>query len=224
MKAVIYTRVSTAGQAVEGISLEAQEARAMAWAAANGYEVVAVHSDAGISGKKAANRPALQAALTQVCDGGGVLVVYSLSRLARSTKDAITIADRLEKAGADLVSLTERIDTTSAAGKMIFRLLAVLAEFERDLISERTRAAMSHMAAKGQRVGQIPYGYQLGENGVQLIEDEREKATQADIQFLYEEGMTWKQVAEVLNNRGVTTKTGRPWTWQSARHAAKTAA
>ena len=121
--------MSTGGQATEGVSLEAQMAKAQAWAAANGYEVGGIYSDAGISGKRTANRPGLQDALREVCaERGNVLIVYSLSRLARSTKDAIAIAERIEKAGADLVSLTERIDTTSAAGKMVFRMLAVLAE------------------------------------------------------------------------------------------------
>lgn len=83
-------------------------------------------------------------------------MVYSLSRLARSTKDAIGIAERLDKAGADLVSLSERIDTTSAAGKMGFRMLAVLEEFERNLVSERTTAALTHKASKGERIGEVP--------------------------------------------------------------------
>lgn len=92
--------------------------------------------DAGLSGKRADNRPELQKALDAVTKCSGVLLVYSLSRLARSTKDTLAISDRLEKADADLVSLSERIDTTSAAGKMVFRMLAVLAEFERDLVSD----------------------------------------------------------------------------------------
>ncbi|MEE9311133.1 MAG: recombinase family protein [Planctomycetota bacterium] len=79
--------------------------------------------------------------------------VYSLSRLCRSTKDAINISEQLDKSGADLVSLSERLDTTSASGKMIFRMLAVLSEFERDQISERTKAALAHKKSLGQRVG-----------------------------------------------------------------------
>ena len=62
--------------------------------------------------------------------GGWDFVVYSLSRLARSTRDTIEIADRLDRDGADSSSLSERIDTTTAAGKMAFRMMAVLAEFE----------------------------------------------------------------------------------------------
>jgi DNA invertase Pin-like site-specific DNA recombinase len=221
MKAIIYTRVSTAGQAIDGVSLEAQQQRAYAWAIANGYDVIASHSDAGISGSRASNRPGLQAALQSVCaEGGAALIVYSLSRLARSTQDAICIAERIEKAGGDLISLTEKIDTTSAAGKMIFRLLAVLAEFERDLVSERTKAAMAHKAAKGERVGNIPYGYSLAADGVALLVCDKETALLSELRALKAKGLSWRQVAETLNGRGVTTKKGRNWTWQTARLAA----
>lgn len=218
--ASIYLRVSTAGQAAEGVSLEAQEARARKWAEANGYTVAGLHCDAGISGKHAENRPGLQAALTEVCATKGALIVYSLSRLARSTKDAIAIAERLEKAGADLVSLSEKIDTTSAAGKMIFRMLAVLAEFERDLISERTKGAMAHMASQGRRVGEIPYGRRLAEDGLHLLEDPAEQDVLRTIRKLKKRGSTWAQVAEEMNRRKLVTKKGRPWTWRTAQAAA----
>src|SRR5438067_13834535 len=123
--AIGYCRVSTELQAQEGISLEAQQARIRAWCEGNGYALSHVHVDAGLSGSRADNRPALRAALNEACRTKATLVVYSLSRLARSTKDAIAISDCLAKSGADLVSLSERVDTTSAAGKMIFRMLAV---------------------------------------------------------------------------------------------------
>jgi site-specific DNA recombinase len=67
------------------------------------------------------------------------LVVYSLSRLTRSTTDMLHVSELMEQRGVDLVSLTEKINTISAAGKMVFRMLSVLNEFERDLVSERTR-------------------------------------------------------------------------------------
>ena len=96
MQAIAYTRVSTDKQADAGVSLEAQEARIRAWCEANGYELAAMHVEAGLSGAKAHNRPALQAALVEACKQKAALVVYSLSRLARSTKDAIAISERLD--------------------------------------------------------------------------------------------------------------------------------
>jgi DNA invertase Pin-like site-specific DNA recombinase len=166
-------------------------------------------------------RPALQAALTEVCSKhGSALIVYSRSRLARSTKDAIAIGERLEKAGCDLVSLSKKIDTTSASGKMVFRMLAVLAEFERDLVSERTRSAMAHKRSKGERIGQIPFGFRLADDGVKLEADAVEQDTLSDMHDLRANGFSWQRIAEELNGRGITTKKGRRWTWFNARKVA----
>jgi DNA invertase Pin-like site-specific DNA recombinase len=216
--AVGYVRVSTEAQATDGVSLEAQTARIRAWCDCNGFTLAAVHTDAGLSGKRADNRPALQSALADLCKRGGALVVYSLSRLARSTQDAIGIAERLGKAGADLVSLTERIDTTSAAGKMVFRMLAVLAEFERDLVSERTRTALSHKRSRGERIGELPFGFTLAGDGVTLVADAAEQAVIRDMLGLRAAGATYRAIAAELTRRGVLTKRGNAaWTHQSVR-------
>jgi len=178
--AIGYIRVSTEGQAQNGVSLDAQRDRIQAWSSSNGYELAAVHVDEGISGGKLTNRPAAQKAIAEACRRKAALVVYSLSRLARSTRDAIDISEKLHKAGADLVSLSEAIDTTSAAGKMVFRMLAVLAEFERDLVSERTTMALRHLKHQGRRIGRwLPYGYDLGPDGEHLAENPVEQATVA---------------------------------------------
>jgi DNA invertase Pin-like site-specific DNA recombinase len=81
----------------------------------------------------------------------------------------MAIAERLEKADADLVSLSERIDTTTAAGRMVFRLLASLAEFERDQVSERTKMALAHKKRRGERVGRVPLGFELAADGKTLV-------------------------------------------------------
>ena len=206
--AIASVRVSTARQAEEGVSLEAQKARLLAWAAGAGLGLVSVHVDAGLSGGRADNRPGLQAALEEACRRRGVLAVYSLSRLARSTRDAIEAADRLHRAGADLVSLSESIDTTSAAGKMVFRMLAVLAEFERDLVSERTAGAMAHLRSQGRRIsGRIPFGWDLAPGG-RLVPNPEEQEALALIRCRHEEGASLRAIARELEARGVRTKTG----------------
>src|SRR5690348_12261484 len=108
--AIGYVRVSTEEQAAEGVSLEAQRAKVVAYCGLHGLSLDQTYADEGLSGKRADNRPGLQSAIIHTCKSKGVLVVYSLSRLARSTRDAIDIAERLAKAGADLVSITEKID------------------------------------------------------------------------------------------------------------------
>jgi site-specific DNA recombinase len=206
--AIAYVRVSTDGQAADGVSIEAQASKLAAWCLVNDCELLATHTDAGLSGGRADNRPGLQAAIEQACKTKSVLLVYSLSRLARSTKDTIAIGERLEKAGADLVSLSEKIDTTSAAGKMVFRMLAVLAEFERDQVSERTSMAMAHKKSNGERVGEIPYGYTLAADGVNLVEVEIEQRAIAIIGRLKSLGMSLREIAAELDRQELPTKKG----------------
>ena len=91
-----YVRVSTPGQAVEGVSVEMQEAKIRQWAALNDAELVGLHVDEGLSGKNTV-RPGLQEALLEVKKHKGALVVYSLSRLSRSTRDTLELADSSRK-------------------------------------------------------------------------------------------------------------------------------
>ena len=139
-------------------------------------------------------------------------MVYSLSRLCRSTKDAIEISERLHKAGADLVSLSEAIDTTTAAGKMVFRMLAVLAEFERDLVSERTTMALRHLKHQHRRIGRfLPYGYDLDADGEHLVKNPTEQEIVTLIRQWHSDGESLRIIADKLNAKGIPAKQGGPW-------------
>jgi DNA invertase Pin-like site-specific DNA recombinase len=166
---------------------------------------VDIYADEGLSGTKA-DRPGLTAALSAVCKGDA-LVVYSLSRLARSTAHTLEISTRLDKVGADLVSLSEKIDTTSASGKMVFRLLAVLAEFERDLISERTTTALQHKKKQGQRTGSIPLGKCLADDGVHLVDEQGEQMAIEAARVLKDQGLSLRKIAESLEHQGMLSRT-----------------
>ena len=214
--AIGYTRVSTSIQADEGFSLEAQEEKIKAWCAMNGYSLAGVFVDAGISGSDAGNRPGLQKALAD-CRKGGALVVYSLSRLARSTRDTLTIAEELQRRDVDLVSLSERIDTTSASGKMVFRLLAVLAEFERDQVSERTKGVLQHKKSRGERIGGIPYGSRLADDGVRLLPDETEQEIVALVKKFQGEGLNLQASADRLAAMGYKPR-GAKWYPQTIKN------
>ena len=145
-------------------------------------------------------------------------MVYSLSRLARSTKDTREIADRLAGTGADLVSLSERIDTTTASGKMVFRMLAVLAEFERDQVSERTRFAMAHKKGNGERVGSVPYGFRLADDGVHLEGLQDEQGAISLARKLRAGGMALRSIAAQLTAAGFQPRNGRNWHPQTVRN------
>jgi len=213
--AIGYIRVSTQGQAEEGVSLAAQRAKIEAWCVANDYELLAVFEDAGISGGSMAGREGLHAAM-KAAGKGMALVAYSISRLARSTRDMLDIADRLERQGTDLVSLTEKIDTTSAAGRMVFRMLAVLSEFEREQIGERTKAALSHMKAKGQKYGPVPFGFTEIEG--RLVEVRKEAQAVAEIVRMRQRGLAYRDIADRLNKDGVASKRGGQWYASTVRY------
>jgi site-specific DNA recombinase len=207
--AVGYTRVSTEEQAREGVSLDAQKARIEAWATANETALIGFYEDAGVSGGRAENREGLQTAISLACEKRAILVVYSLSRLSRSTRDTLALADRLEKAGADLVSLSERIDTTSASGKMVFRMLAVLNEFERDQISERTAAALRHKRNQRQAYSPTPYGFDRVLD--LLVINHKEQKIIEEILELREKGWSLHRIARTLNEDRVPAKNGGRW-------------
>ena len=214
-KVVGYIRVSTTGQAEKGASLDAQRAKIEAWCSLNDGELVAVFEDAGISGSGTAKRDGLLDAL-KATTKGMALVTYSISRLARNTLDMLNIAKELEKKGADLVSLSERIDTTTASGRMVFRMLAVLAEFERDQVSERTCMTMAHKKASGEAYCGAPFGFEAIAG--RLVEVKRESAIVADILKMREAGASLADIANNLNAKGIEGKRGGKWFPSTVRY------
>lgn len=207
-QAIGYLRVSTQDQAEEGVSLEAQRSKINAWCSLNDYTLTAVYEDAGISGSSMRKRPGLQQAMDDV-GKDAALVCYSISRLSRSTRDMLDIAEKLQAKGADLVSLSEQIDTTSAAGRMVFRLLASLSEFERDQIAERTKAALAHKKAIGEKYAPVPFGFR--EVDGRLVEVKREARIVVKILEQRAAGKTLQSIADQLNTDRVKCKRGGKW-------------
>lgn len=207
-KAIGYVRVSTEKQVEEGVSLDAQVAKIKAWASLNDYELIHIYSDEGISGASLNKREGMQQALNRIRKGMA-FVCYSLSRISRDTIDTIQISRTIEKAGADLVSLSEKIDTTGASGKMIFNMLAVLNQFERDQVAERTKLAMSFKKSKNQAYSPTPYGYTR--HGNELVINVDEALTVMRIKSMFANGTGYNAIARILNTEGIPTKTGKLW-------------
>ncbi|MBZ0136384.1 MAG: recombinase family protein [Planctomycetes bacterium] len=225
MQVVGYVRVSTEGQSVDGVSLEAQEAKIRTYCELNDLTLSHVFVDAGVSAKRADNRPELQKALASVGPRGAkALIVFKLDRLARNTVDALCIAQQLDKAGVALHSLTEKLDTSSALGRFFYTLLASLGEMERNLIAERTAAVHAYKRSKGQVTGHAPFGYRLSTDGVALIEEESEQAALATIKELLVQGYSQRALVVELNKRGMKAKKGGKWNRSSLRSVMETTA
>jgi site-specific DNA recombinase len=105
-----------------------------------------------------------------------------------------------------LVSLTEAIDTTTPAGRMMLTMLAGFAQFERELISERTKTAMAQKRAQGQRIGQVPFGLRVGADGVTLERDTAEAEAIGLVVELRARGLSLRKIASELNTRAIATK------------------
>ena len=208
-QAIGYIRVSSAQQAQEGVSLEAQQAKIEQWCLANGYELVNVFKDEGISGKRMDTRQGLQDALATI-KKGNAFVFYSMSRVARSTKDMLSIGDLITKKRADMVSVIEDFDTTSASGKLMFQMLAVLAEFERNLVGERTATVLQNKKANNQKYcNKTPYGFKRVDDRLEQVKQEVKVV--AEIQQARAKGQTLQAIADNLNLRGIPTKTNKQW-------------
>lgn len=207
-RVVGYVRVSTEDQADQGVSLADQRRRIQQYAELYELELIEVIEDAGASAKSL-NRPGIARALELLSAGQAEgLLVAKLDRLTRSVRD---LGELLEGplAGRDLLSVAEQLDTSSAAGRMVTRMLAVVSEWEREAIGERTSAALQHMKQQGRRVGAVPYGYQLAEDGQHLVEHSAEQEVLEQARELRAAGLSLRAVADELAERGFLSRTGR---------------
>lgn len=190
-----------------------QRAKIEAYCELNDLHLVEIVEDAGISAKDIKGRPGFRRALDMVYAGNAeALVVWKLDRAFRSTQDALAVAEEFNRNGKGLHSITEKLDTTSAIGEFFFTLMASLAQMERKLIGERTSAALQRKKEKGERVGQIPFGFQLTDDGVQLEPDLDEQNVIEAIHSFKNEGMSHRAIARTLNQTGLRTKAGMSWT------------
>jgi len=160
--AAIYIRVSTEDQVRQGISLEAQEEALKNYASALGYEILEVYKDEGKSAKDIKGRKAMIRLLTDAqAHKFQAIFIYKLDRFSRSLRDLIETIEKLKDWGIDFIALQDKIETTSASGKLMFHIISAFAEFERNVTGERTKFAMDKKARDGNLVTRAPLGYNI---------------------------------------------------------------
>ena len=147
--------------------------------------------------------------------------VYSLSRLSRSIVDASQITDALQKAGASLASISEKVDLSTPSGVLFFNLLLCFAQNERATLQDRVRSAMQYQKRQGKRVGTVPFGWSLGPDGVTLVEQTEEQATLGRILSASAKGHSLKAIVETLEAEGRRTKNGGTWKRETVRQIVK---
>ena len=221
--AVAYLRVSTDEQR---LGPEAQRAAIETWAAREGVTVVAWHVDAGVSGgSDLADRPALAAAFADLrTNRAGVLAIAKRDRLARDVAIAATIERAISTVGARIVSADGAGNGDTPADAFMRAMLDGAAAYERALIRSRTKAALAAKRARGERAGEVPYGYSADTAG-RLTPNLAEQEVLATVRDLRAAGMPLRAIVGELGARGLVSRVGRAFALtQVARMAGKAAA
>jgi DNA invertase Pin-like site-specific DNA recombinase len=221
MKTIGYIRVSTDKQADRGVSLDAQAEKIRAMAVVHEGELIDIIVDGGESAKSL-NRPGMTR-LLELVDSGAVkaVIVAKLDRLTRSVKDLCTLLERFERRGVALVSVAESLDTGSAAGRLVLNIMTAVSQWEREAIGERTRDALNHKRGKGERVGNLAFGYRLADDGQHLEPDPTEQDALTEIRRLRSDGMAMRGIAAALNHRAYRTRRGTAWRLESVARVLK---
>ena len=215
--AIGYVRVSTQEQAQDGVSLDIQRDKIRAYCKSNDLRLIDIKADEGISGGTM-ERPALQAALAALDRGqANTLIVVKLDRLTRSVKDLCQLVDKyFSHEQYHLLSICGMINTHTAAGRMMMLNLANYAQFERELIRERTQEAINHLKAQNVRLGCPPYGHRysqkLDAHGRRiLVEDPEQLKVLRRMAELRRQGYGLTKIARLLNSEGIPAQRGGPW-------------
>jgi DNA invertase Pin-like site-specific DNA recombinase len=191
-----YLRVSTEEQVKSGLGLADQRANLEREAQHRGWTDIKFITDDGYT---AANldRPGIREALRMLEQGeASTLIVAKLDRLSRSLLDFAALMDRAQREGWQIIALDLGVDTSTPAGEMIANVMASFAQYERRLISQRTRDALAQKRAQGVRLGRP----------VKLAPDIREFIVQARAK-----GYTLQQIADTLTKKGIPTANGGIW-------------
>ena len=202
----IYIRVSTEDQAREGFSLPEQEKRLRAMCEYKGYEIYDVYQDAGISAKTGNKRPEFERLLQDIKDRKcNTIVVLKLDRLTRSVYDWENILKFLEENEAYLDCANDDINTTSANGKMISRILTSVSQQEIERTSERTKVGLAGAIKAGHIPHKAPLGYTRKDKT--LVPDMKTKDVVIRIFDLYHSGLSYQKIKNIFNEEKVLGKT-----------------
>lgn len=202
----IYMRVSTEDQAREGFSLPEQKERLEAYCKFNGYKIVEYYTDAGISAKTDNFRPEYDRMLEDGKQGKiNMIVALKLDRITRSTRDWETLMDYLEKYNINIAFVNDDINTTTANGKMVSRIMMSVSQNEIERTSERTIIGLEGAIKQGHIPARAPLGYKHVDK--KLVPDPLTKDIVIRIYNLYFEGLTYNTIAKLFNKEKVLNKT-----------------
>lgn len=214
-RALGYRRVSTHEQSQSGLGLDAQAEAITRTASRLGLAVTATFDDLGVSGGlPLEDRPGLLTAL----DGlrrGDTLIVAKRDRLGRSVLNVAMIERLVERKGCRVLSCAgEGTDDDGPTSVLMRSIVDAFAQYERAVIRSRTRAALAALKARGCRAGNLPFGYNVAEDGRTLVPHPEEQRALTRLRDLRAAKLSCRAVATQLNVEGYVTRCGAPWRGQ----------
>lgn len=227
VKAVGYVRVSTREQAESGLSISAQIRRIEQFCEFKQLELLKIIKDENVSAATPLSQREGGKELIDLAESKQISVVaIKLDRLFRDAHDCLGVTKSWNEKGVTLHLMDLGIDTTTAMGRAFLTNAATYAELEKNLISERTKEALQQIKLEGGVLGTAAYGYthsdELDDSGrKKLVPNMRELDTVYRCKSLRDSGLSYQQIANILNNEGIPTKQGKTWYASSVRNCCK---
>lgn len=212
MKIVGYIRVSTDQQAESGLGLEAQAGAIQDYAKKFGADKYEIFRDEGLSGALSLDkRPGILEAISALSKGD-TLVVAKRDRLGRDPMVVAMIERAVQRRGARIVSAAgEGTDNDDPSSILMRRMVDAFGEYERLIIGARTKAALQAKKKKQERVGYIPFGHKLSDDGIRLEEYEEEQRILRKMKSLRKKGLSIRGIAMTMNTKRIFNRGQMPW-------------
>lgn len=207
----LYVRVSTEEQAQGGFSIAGQTEKLQLACQLHDWRALTPYVDDGYSGKDL-DRPAMKQMIADAKKGlFSLIVVYKLDRLSRKLSDLVTFGEELEKMKIGIRSVTEAMDTSTSAGKLLFNLLGSFAQFEREMISERTKMGLGRRKKEGKWNGLPPFGYRTKKDGTLEIDPKDVPFARRVFELFLKENLGSKNIARQLRREDRCTRRKGAW-------------
>lgn len=220
MKVYVYLRVSTDQQVESGAGLSAQEDACRQWAQRKGIGIERIFIEDALCGAIAIEkRPVLKEAVSHI-GKGDILLVFKRDRMGRDVRNLAKIEDEIRSRGGRLISSCGEGTESDTSNDIFMRgIFDLMSQHERNIIRDRTKAAMQAKKARGERVGYVPFGYRLSADGVHIEKDEREQDVLRQLSDLRKSGFSTREIAYELNIRGAFNRGGAKWNHASIHRA-----
>ena len=211
---IIYARISCEKTEREDASIDTQIKLGMDYAKSNGFKIAGIFSEIASGAKD--DREQLNLAIELAKENKATIWFYSLSRFSRSLSHSLKMFELFQRIGINFVSHSERAGFETAAEKFQTQMIVSVGEYARNVTAERTRVTLSNLKESGKRyTRKTPYGFRLTKDKKNFRKSTKEQKIISRMMYMREEGFSYQEIADELNNEKVATREGGKWIKQT---------